>query len=862
MKNLQFPLLAIIISLLSACTTSGNHSQVKADFEARRQALAATGIFAPLDTLAMTDAEREAMEFLYAYSPLPDIADRTPDFMLANVRMALKAREEMEWTVPDREWTYFVLPTRVNNEPLDSARIILYDELSQRVKGLSMADAILEVNHWAHEKATYQPSDGRTRSPLQTLRAAIGRCGEESTFLVAALRTIGIPARQVYTPRWAHTDDNHAWVEAWADGKWHFLGACEPEPVLDLGWFNAPASRGMLMSTRVFGRYDGPEEQLDYGDGYTIINVTDNYAPTRSLRVVVTDTTGAPVEGATVRYGLYNYAEFYPLAELTTGDDGATSLRTGLGDILVWASDGRDYALTKASAGDTIVSLTPSPATRLVPGDALELDLTVPAESTSLPDVTPEQRATNDRRFTAEDSMRTAYMASAFLPDSAIELLPEPLRPLARNMRSNHCLLGLFAETGRPDCDVMALLNAISAKDLGDAPYPLLLSALLRPYADIENVINPRISTEELTPWWVELDGIADSVTAAAFRANPSLLAKFVADSIAVTESQWQPANLLMSPGATWRTRLTSAPSRDIFFVAAARTLGIPARLNTVTSVPQYLDGKGQWVDAILAPAARDRHATRSRLALSYDDPTGLLPDPQYYTHFTLSAIDSDGLPSLLTYDEGTSSAKTTFASPGAEIALGNYLLTSGRRLANGNVLARIEAIRVDSTGSEMPLIVRSSSDEVEVIGSFNSEDRFIPEGTTAMVSILSQTGRGYFIIGLMDGSEPSIHALNDLAAVKEGLEANGIKIILLTPSSVPSIRRQPSTGTLPSTVIHGQDPTGAIAKEIINGMNIADGPGYLPVFIIADTFNRVVFLSSGYTIGLGQRILDTLGRI
>ena len=78
-----------------------------------------------------------------------------------------------------------------------------------------------------------------------------GRCGEESTLLVAALRSVGIPARQVYTPRWAHTDDNHAWVEAWADGKWYFLGACEPEPVLNLGWFNAPASRGMLMHTKV-----------------------------------------------------------------------------------------------------------------------------------------------------------------------------------------------------------------------------------------------------------------------------------------------------------------------------------------------------------------------------------------------------------------------------------------------------------------------------------------------------------------------------------------------------------------------------------------------------------------------------------
>ena len=73
------------------------------------------------------------------------------------------------------------------------------------------------------------------------VKTAYGRCGEESTFTVAALRSVGIPTRQVYTPRWAHTDDNHAWVEAWVDvngTSWVLAN----EPVLNLGWFNAPAS--------------------------------------------------------------------------------------------------------------------------------------------------------------------------------------------------------------------------------------------------------------------------------------------------------------------------------------------------------------------------------------------------------------------------------------------------------------------------------------------------------------------------------------------------------------------------------------------------------------------------------------------
>ena len=258
----------------------------------------------------------EALSFLYQYMPLPDSVDYPRDYWERCVETTLRARHEMPWgaRVPEREWRHFVLPVRVNNENLDDSRTVLYGQLRDRVRGLSMYDAVLEVNHWCHEHVTYQPSDARTSAPLATMASAIGRCGEESTFCVAALRAVGIPARQVYTPRWAHTDDNHAWVEAWVDGKWHFLGACEPEPVLDLGWFNEPAGRAMLVHTRVFGHYDGPEQVVRRTACYTEINVTSNYAEVSPLVARVTDATGHPVKGAQVSFRLYNYAELYPLA--------------------------------------------------------------------------------------------------------------------------------------------------------------------------------------------------------------------------------------------------------------------------------------------------------------------------------------------------------------------------------------------------------------------------------------------------------------------------------------------------------------------------------------------------------------------
>ena len=311
-----------------------SNGRIAKDFNRRREVIGNGDYFKVFDT-RLSAEQRLSMQFMYAYMPLPDISDYAAEFHLNNVNYALKARAEMPWgkRVPVREFLHFVLPVRVNNENLDNSREVFYNELKDRVKGLSMRDAVLEVNHWCHEKVTYTPSDIRTSSPLATVRTAYGRCGEESTFTVAALRAVGIPARQVYTPRWAHTDNNHAWVEAWIDGKWHFLGACEPEPVLDLAWFNAPASRGMLMHTNAFGSYDGPEEVLSVTPCFTEINVTSNYAPVVTTEIKVVDENGAPLK-ANVEFKIFNYAEFFTAAAKETDSKGCTSITTGYGDMV------------------------------------------------------------------------------------------------------------------------------------------------------------------------------------------------------------------------------------------------------------------------------------------------------------------------------------------------------------------------------------------------------------------------------------------------------------------------------------------------------------------------------------------------
>ena len=143
------------------------------------------------------------MEFLYAYLPLFDLTSHDGSYYLENVRSSLEARRTIPWgeDIPEDLFYQFVLFCRVNSENMDDSRAVIYKELKDKVKNLYMKEAALEINHWRHEKATYRPTDVRTESPLGVIRTAFGRCGEESTLVVTALRSACIPARQVYSPR-------------------------------------------------------------------------------------------------------------------------------------------------------------------------------------------------------------------------------------------------------------------------------------------------------------------------------------------------------------------------------------------------------------------------------------------------------------------------------------------------------------------------------------------------------------------------------------------------------------------------------------------------------------------------------------
>ena len=285
------------------------------------------------------------------------------------------------------------------------------------------------------------------------------------------------------------------------------------------------------------------------------------------------------------------------------------------------------------------------------------------------------------------------------------------------------------------------------------------------------------------------------------------------------------------------------------------------AKRDTVTGALMYRKN-GNWttVDFEAKGTVTPHQGT---LVLTYQ-PAAHLDNPLYYNHFSLSRLEN-GTATLLNYDEGGDGGQTSWMNTfkdGCPLEAGTYLLTTGTRLANGSVLSHSEFFVIkEGQTTTVPLIMRESKDEVQVIGSFNSESKFDMDGN--QVSLLSQTGRGYYIIGLIGvGQEPTNHALVDIAKEADAFDRWGRPMVLLFENAEEAKKFDASLyGRLPKNIIYGIDTDGAIRQQMVENLKLSSKT-QLPIFFIADTFNRVVFSSQGYTIGLGEQLKNTFNRL
>ncbi len=813
----------------------------------------------------LTQEESEALIFLYAYMPLSDLADYNGGFFLQNIKLSFEAKNYFSWgkTIPELYFRHFVLPCRINNENMDTARLVFFNELKERIKHLNMKDAALEVNHWCHEKVAYQGCDSRTSGPLTTVRNALGRCGEESTFTVAAMRAVGIPARQCYTPRWAHCDDNHAWVEVWVDGKWHFLGACEPEPDLDLGWFAAPAKRAMMVNTTVFGNYKGVEEVLQADERFTKINLLENYAPVKNVFVKVLDKNNKVVKDAKVEFQLYNYAEFYPIGIKNTNNKGIASLKTGYGDLLVWASIDSKFGFQKITVEntDTVVIFLDKVSQNEF---SVNFDIVPPIAREVEVNVSEKQRDYNNLRVKYEDSIRKNYENTFADSIFCLNLAKanhqdfNRIYNILKKSRGNWQQISSFINSTTNDYKkyCIDLLEAISEKDLHDVSTDVLFDHLYHSklsdkydnYMNINYIMNPRIGDEMIKSWKKYFTEYFENKNL----KNASDIANWINQNI-IIHSTANYYRLPITPKGIFDLGVSDKTSRDLLFVALCRSFGIPSRLESATKIPQFYDWNG-WNNMIFDQITESKPISKASIILHKDKENSKMI-PEYSIHYTIEKFNAD---KYYTLDYENDKTLQVFPCT-LSVEAGDFLLFTGNRLQNGSVLAGLQFFTLKPGQTKnINISMRKSISTQKVIGKISLKEKLFSLNASKTQEIRAIiNGKKAVIIWFEPGKEPSRHAVVDIGKLKADFEKWGGNFSLVLPDNMKDNFDKATLNELPTQTKLYVDKN-EFLKQIESSTKIKLSEDY-PIVTVINEKGEIIYLSKGYKIGTGEQLLKIL---
>ena len=430
---------------------------------------------------------------------------------------------------------------------------------------------------------------------------------------------------------------------------------------------------------------------------YSEINNLSKYAITKRIFVKVIDSLGLPVRNALVEYQLYNYSEFYPLIIVPTDKKGLSSLETGLGDLLIWAREGDDFNFRKITVSESDTVLLEL-GRELKSSGREDLDLKVPVAPTPLQGPSAEMIKRNKERLGEEDKIRMSYVTS-WIKTSEIESFARKMKIdtlrtreiIKKSMGNYKEIMSFISQTAPEERErALSLLGIISEKDLRDTKAAVLADHIknirnpngldINGDLFIRYILNPRVANEILTGWRSYIARNLPAVVLSGAVSDPSLIRKYIDESISVADSE----NYYMTPitpEGVGELKVSDRQSRGIYFVALCRTLGIPARLEPSTSVPQYYF-RSFWNDVRFADEKR-LSGQKGYIKFISDDTN---PVPEYYLNFTLARFEN-GRYNTLEYDYNR--PVTSFKDE-LEVIPGHYMLITGNRLNDNKILANI----------------------------------------------------------------------------------------------------------------------------------------------------------------------------
>lgn len=777
---------------------------------------------------ALEEDTATAMKYLYGTMPLSDAANYPFETFLdyAEHGVWLWKNGKFSEMVPEEIFLPYVLYHRVNTEDISKCRKLFYRLMEGRVSGNTMEEVVLSVNYWCASEATYRASDDRTASPMTVYRSCIGRCGEESAFTVTALRSMGIPARQVYAPRWSHCDDNHAWVEAWCQGEWKFLGACEPEEILNKGWFTNASSRAMLIHSKYNGFEPEGEEVIGSEGRIIMLNQLERYAHTRRIHVTVLSKDDKPLPGITVKFAILNYAQVCVIAQAVTDKNGEVSFTTGLGNLIVQAFlENQMLEVIAGAFGSSDLVL--KEGRDIFTERIQEVEFLAPKDArihTGQPD---EFQKAEGRKKLEEAVIHRKQKPSPY--GEKEKFLSMDLGERAEKWKS--LLLEILPEKDHRDLNAETLcshlLHAIQFEDKYE------------PDIFLNYILNPRVEWEFLTDYRPVILGRFSQGQIQEFRKIPVLLWKWIRENIKEVPEK-EDRELVTCPGGCLESGIGSNLSQKILFVACCRTIGIPARLNPSAKNPEY------YIAGRFTPAEKDREISCVLTLLGKEEDGW-----KYGQNYTLARLGKGGF-STLSLQEQWDLGKFSI-----QLEQGAYRIVTANRLPNGNLFSIFYDFILDE-GTERTIELKLKEACLDEMLETLDLPGFIVSELIGGKKINSQDllqGSCSLNIWVEESKEPTEHILNELRERSQEINASKIPIhFFLSDVRAGEDITLKKTCTCLENYQFFLDNFSEHVEMLARRMYT--DPEKLPLILVADKDGRGVYATSGYNVGTADMLL------
>ena len=815
--------------------------------------IASTKILSALHESTASEDVIFAVKWMYAHSPLTDFAEYDTSLFLACAEhgIFLKNNSPFLKDVPEDVFLSYVLHIRINEEELCDCRRFFYDLLKNRIQGLSMEEAILEINYFNAENVTYRFTDIRTISALTQYKNVYGRCGEESVFGVNVFRALGIPARQVFTPRWAHCDDNHAWVEVWQGGKWHFLGACEPEEVLDRGWFTNASGRAMLIQSRCFGDIAG-EEFLSKKGMVNVYNHLPAYAKSKKLVVEVKDGNGKPVSDAQVYFGILNFCEYFPSAIIKTDEGGRACLTCGIGSLNV-----------RVKKGDVCCETFVAPETErieiILKPEQQEFDVWTDyihyAPKDGIPagqKPTEAQKELGRKKLSAANEMRTKKALATFDEKKARSVVEKYgysekiYTALSESYGNLDNLIAFLEEEEFSPKEKEALLLTLAVKDYQDINIQVLRETLscAREYEGekdeffYKNIVCPRVEYELLKPCRRFILAYFSEEQKEDFRKDPKRIWEYLNETIGY-DPALEHAPLISTPIASLTVKYANPRSRKILFVSICRSLGIAARLNPLNALAEYAI-KGEFIPVEVPEEKSDCVLL---LKKEHEEIWRCEGD------FSVQAL-TDGVYQTL----GLGNEKWDGDCMTLPVRSGQYRIITGNRLPNGNIHASMYHFRIKKGETKTVKLHRHQAALKDLLSRIELDDFTVLGEKGEAVKGSSITRDGAVLMWLEEGKEPTEHLLNEM--LEKEAEFKAIPNIAFIVRDKKALENEKI-----KKVLKAIDKIKVYFDSFVPNVEAVGRRVYvdhekLPLIVVTNSTLQSIYACSGYNVGSADMIV------